>query len=52
MMTLLASVEDRGRRTYRYRIDFENGAVLQRFTFDDENRVASIESEAAEMQSR
>jgi hypothetical protein len=35
-------------RSYRYRVDFQNAVVLQCFVFDEQNRIASIQSEDVE----
>lgn len=35
-------------RTYRYRVDFQNAIVLQCFVFDENGRIASIQSEDVE----
>jgi hypothetical protein len=34
--------------TYRYRVDFQNAIVLQCFVFDEQGRIASIQSEDVE----
>lgn len=40
--------EDEG-RSYRYRLEFENATVLQRYILDEENKAAFIQSESTEM---
>lgn len=47
-LTLLERQKTANQSSYLYCIDFENATVLQRFTLDGQNRVAMIQSEAAE----
>ncbi|MVM34920.1 hypothetical protein GO755_33135 [Spirosoma sp. HMF4905] len=47
-LTLLERQQAAHQSSYLYCVDFENATVLQRFTLDDQNRVAMIQSEAAE----
>jgi hypothetical protein len=38
--------EEGARRSYRCRIEFEKNTVLQRFTLDEQNKLASAQTEA------
>jgi hypothetical protein len=44
-MTLVDRTEDGGKRTYRYRIEFEKCTVLQRVVFNDQNKLADSGAE-------
>jgi hypothetical protein len=48
-MTLVDRSEENGRRTYRYRLEFANATVLQRFVLDKQNKLADGGSEASEV---
>jgi hypothetical protein len=47
-MTLVDRSEADGQRTYRYRLEFANATILQRFVLDGQNQFASGGSEAVE----
>jgi hypothetical protein len=44
-LTLVDRGEESGQRYYRYRIEFTNNTVLQRFVFDKQNKVTSCPAE-------
>jgi hypothetical protein len=44
-LTLVDRNEESGTRSYRYRVKFENNTVLQRFLFDDRNKIISCPAE-------
>jgi len=37
--------EESGKRTYRYRIEFEKATILQSFSFDKQNQLAASYTE-------
>jgi hypothetical protein len=39
-LTLVDRSEEGGKRSYRYRLEFENNMLLQKFIFDKQNKVA------------
>jgi hypothetical protein len=47
-MTLVGRWDEAGQRSYRYRTEFENATLLQRFVLDGQNRIALIRSESIE----
>jgi hypothetical protein len=47
-LTLVGPGEEPGKRTYRYRVDFEKAAVLQAFVFDEDDKLIFSESEGTE----
>ena len=49
-LTLLEHREEKGWREYRYRLDFANVALLQRFVFDGRNKLAGTTAEGMEWQ--
>jgi hypothetical protein len=48
-MTLVDRSDEKGQRSYRYRLEFANATVLLRFVLDGQNKLASGGSEAAEL---
>ena len=44
-LTLVDRSEENGKRCYRYRVEFDKNTVLQRFVFDERNKVASCPAE-------
>jgi hypothetical protein len=44
-LTLVDRNEESGKRSYRYRVEFENNTVLQRFLFDERNKIISCPAE-------
>jgi len=48
-MTLVGRSEENGQRSYRYRLEFANATVLQRFVLNEQNKLVSGGSEAAEL---
>jgi hypothetical protein len=50
-MTLVDRDEENGQRTYRYRLEFANATVLQRFVLDGQNKFAAGGAEAVEWKS-
>jgi hypothetical protein len=44
-MTLVDRNTDGARRTYRYRFEFEKNTLLQRFIFDEQNKLAESNTE-------
>ena len=44
-LTLVDRNEESGKRSYRYRVEFENNTVLQRFLFDEQNKIISCPAE-------
>jgi len=47
-LTLVDRRDVDGQHSYRYRMEFKNGTVLQHFVFDKQNKLASSQSEAME----
>jgi len=47
-MTLVDRSEEPGQRSYRYRLEFANATVLQRFVLDDQGKLAALDAEAME----
>lgn len=47
-MTLVDHASAGGKRTYRYRLEFEKVTVLQLFVLDKQNKVALLDTEGAE----
>jgi hypothetical protein len=44
-LTLVDRNEEGGKRCYRYRVEFENNTVLQRFLFDEQNKIIACPAE-------
>lgn len=44
-LTLVDRNEENGKRSYRYRVKFENNTVLQRILFDEQNKIISCPAE-------
>ena len=44
-LTLVDRNEESGKRSYRYRVEFENNTVLQRILFDEQNKIISCPAE-------
>ena len=44
-LTLVDRSDEGGKRSYRYRLEFENNMLLQKFIFDEQNKVASCQTE-------
>jgi len=44
-LTLLERSEEKGRRSYRYRVEFANNTLLQHFVFDEQNKIISCPAE-------
>jgi hypothetical protein len=44
-LTLVDRSEESGKRCYRYRVEFEKNTVLQRFVFDEQNKIISCPAE-------
>jgi hypothetical protein len=44
-LTLVDRNEESGKRCYRYRVEFEKNTILQRFLFDDQNKIISCPAE-------
>ena len=44
-LTLVDRSEEGGRRTYRYRAEFEKTTILQRFVFDEQGKLAASQTE-------
>ena len=47
-MTLVDRSEEKGQRSYRYRLEFANATVLQRFVLNDHSKLAAGRAEAVE----
>jgi hypothetical protein len=48
-LSLVGRSEEAGKRTYRYRLDFERGSILQNVVLDQEGKLASSETEDLRM---
>jgi len=44
-LTLVDRSEEAGKRSYRYRAQFEKNTILQRFVFDEQNKLAASQTE-------
>jgi len=44
-LTLVDRSEEAGKRSYRYRMEFEKNTILQRFVFDEQNKLAASQTE-------
>ena len=44
-LTLVDRREERGKRSYRYRVEFEKSTLLQRFVFDEQDKLISCPAE-------
>ena len=44
-VTLVDRSEEGGKRSYRYRMEFEKNTLLQRLVFDEQNKLASSQTE-------
>jgi hypothetical protein len=44
-LTLVDRSEEAGKRSYRYRVEFEKNTILQRFVFDEQNKLAASQTE-------
>lgn len=44
-LTLVDRSEETGKRSYRYRMEFEKNTILQRFVFDEQNKLAASQTE-------
>jgi hypothetical protein len=44
-LTLVDRNEEGGKPCYRYRVEFEKNTILQRFIFDDQNKIISCPAE-------
>jgi hypothetical protein len=44
-VTLVDRSEESGKRSYRYRVEFEKNTILQRFVFDEHNKIISCPAE-------
>ena len=44
-LTLVDRSEAGGKRSYRYRLEFENNRLLQKFIFDEQNKLAACQTE-------
>ena len=44
-VTLVDRSEEGGKRSYRYRMEFEKNTLLQRLVFDEQNKLAASETE-------
>lgn len=47
-LTLVGRQDKGSNRSYRYRAEFDRFTVLQRFDFDDQNKLEAVQSEATE----
>ncbi|HWN93946.1 MAG TPA: hypothetical protein VNT99_02845, partial [Methylomirabilota bacterium] len=48
-LTLVGRHDEAASREYRYRAEFDRMVVLQRFVFDEQKKVKSVQSEASEL---
>jgi len=48
-LSLVDRSEDAGKRIYRYRLDFERGSILQQIVFDEQDKLASSQTEDIRM---
>ena len=44
-LTLVDRSEESGKRCYRYRVEFEKNTIIQRFVFDEQNKILSCPAE-------
>jgi len=48
-LSLVHRSEQDGKRIYRYRLDFERGSILQQIVFDEQDKLASSQTEDIRM---